>query len=149
MKILVKEVETLHLHMAQQKELVFTTDVKTGINAYADPVFINVVLRNLVANAIKFTPKGGKVHIRAWEELDKIYCSVTDTGVGMKPEYLEKLNKEGYLSSSRGTDQEIGTGLGLQLVKDLLEKNNGTLEIESKVEVGSTFKFTIPIFKED
>ncbi|MCK5691983.1 MAG: ATP-binding protein, partial [Bacteroidales bacterium] len=105
--------------------------------------------RNLVANAIKFTPKGGKVHIWAWEELDRIYCSVTDTGVGMKHEYLEKFNKEGYLSSSRGTDQEIGTGLGLQLVKDLLEKNNGTLEIESKVEVGSTFKFTIPIYKED
>ena len=149
MKILVKEVESLYLHMAQQKELAFTTDVKTGINAYADPVFINVVLRNLVANAIKFTPKGGKVHIWVWEELDRIFCSVSDTGVGMKPEYLEKFNKEGYLSSSRGTDQEIGTGLGLQLVKDLLEKNNGTLEIESKVEVGSTFKFTIPIYKED
>ena len=66
----------------------------------------------------------------------------------MKPEYLEQFKKDGYLSSSTGTDLEIGTGLGLQLVKDLLEKNNGTLEIESKAEVGSTFTFTLPIDKE-
>jgi len=146
---LVKDVEALYQHMALQKELVFTTDVKTGIKAYADPVLVNVVLRNLVANAIKFTRKGGSVHVRAWLELDQIYCSVIDTGVGMKPEYLEQFKKEGYLSSSSGTDQEIGTGLGLQLVKDLLEQNDGTLEIESKVEVGSTFTFTLPMDKED
>ena len=149
MKDLVKEVEVLYQHMALQKELVFTTEVKTSIRAFADPVYINIVLRNLVANAIKFTRKGGSVHVRAWQELDKIYCSVIDTGVGLKPEYLEQFKKEGYLSSSTGTDQEIGTGLGLQLVKDMLEKNNGTLEIESKAEVGSTFTFTLPMHKED
>jgi signal transduction histidine kinase len=149
MKDLVKEVEALYQHMALQKELAFTTKVKTGILAFADPVFINIVLRNLVANAIKFTRKGGSVHVRAWQELNKIYCSVIDTGVGLKPEYLEQFKKEGYLSSSAGTDQEIGTGLGLQLVKDMLEKNNGTLEIESKAEVGSTFTFTLPMYKED
>ena len=149
MKDLVKEVEALYQHMALQKELAFTTEVKTGTIAIADPVYINIVLRNLVANAIKFTRKGGSVHVRAWEELDKIYCSVIDTGVGLKPEYLEQFKKEGYLSSSAGTDQEIGTGLGLQLVKDMLEKNNGTLEIESKAEVGSTFTFTLPMHKED
>ena len=135
--------------MALQKELALSTEVKTGVRAYADPVFINIVLRNLVANAIKFTRKGGSVHVRAWQEMDKIYCSVIDTGVGLKPEYLEQFKKEGYLSSSAGTDQEIGTGLGLQLVKDMLEKNNGTLEIESKVEMGSTFTFTLPMDKED
>ena len=149
MKDLVKEVEVLYQHMALQKELAFTTEVKTSIRAFADPVYINIVLRNLVANAIKFTRKGGSVHVRAWQELDKIYCSVIDTGVGLKPEYLEQFKKEGYLSSSTGTDQEIGTGLGLQLVKDMLEKNNGTLEIESKAEVGSTFTFTLPMHKED
>jgi len=148
MKVLVNEVETLYNHMTQQKEVSLTCDVKPGIQAYADPVFINVVLRNIVANAIKFTRKGGSVHIRAWQELDKIYCSVVDTGVGMKAEYLEQFKNRGYLNSSKGTDQEIGTGLGLQLVKDLLEKNNGTLEIESKVDEGSTFTFTLPMKKE-
>ena len=91
----------------------------------------------------------GSVLIRAWQEQDKIYCSVADTGVGMKAEYLEQFKKDGYLSSSTGTDQEIGTGLGLQLIADLLEKNNGTLEIESKVNVGSTFTFTLPVKNED
>ena len=149
MKDLVKEVEALYQHMALQKELAFTIEVKPSVRAFADPVFVNIVLRNLVANAIKFTRKGGTVHVRAWQELDKIYCSVIDTGVGLKPEYLEQFKKEGYLNSSAGTDQEIGTGLGLQLVKDMLERNNGTLEIESKAEVGSTFTFTLPMYKED
>jgi len=148
MKNLIKEVEALYQHMASQKEIDLSSDVPTGIRAFADPVYINTVLRNLVANAIKFTRKGGTVHIRIWQEHDKIICSVVDTGIGMKAEYLEQFNKQGYLDSTKGTDQEIGTGLGLQLVRDLLEKNNGTLEIESKVEVGSTFTFTLPMVKE-
>lgn len=147
MEALLKEVSSLFQYMALQKELTFTSEAEQGISAYADPVLVNIVLRNLVANAIKFTRKDGSVHIKAWQELDKIYCSVIDTGVGLKPEYLEQFKKEGYLSSSSGTDQEIGTGLGLQLVKDLLEKNKGTLEIESKVEAGSNFTFTLPAAK--
>jgi signal transduction histidine kinase len=149
MKELLKDVGALYQHMAMQKELKFSSDVKTGLKAYADPVLINIVLRNLVANAIKFTRKGGSVHIRAWQEQDQVYCSVADTGVGMKAEYLEQFKKDGYMSSSIGTDQEIGTGLGLQLITDLLKKNNGTLEIESKVNVGSTFTFTLPVINED
>jgi signal transduction histidine kinase len=85
------------------------------------------------------------VEIQAWQEADKIKCSVADTGIGIKPEYLELFEKEGYLNSTTGTDQEIGTGLGLQLVKNLLEQNNGTLIIESKTEVGSTFTITLPV----
>jgi len=147
METLLKEVSSLFQHMAQQKELTFNSESEQGIRAYADPVLVNIVLRNLVANAIKFTRKDGSVQIKAWQELDKIYCSVIDTGVGLKPEYLEQFRKEGYLSSSGGTDLEIGTGLGLQLVKDLLEKNKGTLEIESKVDQGSNFIFTLPAAK--
>ena len=135
--------------MAVQKELKFTSDVKTGLKAWADPVLINIVLRNLVANAIKFTRKGGAVHIKVWQDMDQIYCSVADTGVGIKPEFLEQLKNKGYLNSLVGTDQEIGTGLGLQLITDLLEKHNGILEIESKADVGSTFTFTLPLKNEE
>ena len=142
---LVKEVGALYHHTALQKEIIYTTDLEPGIKAFADPVLIHIVLRNLVANAIKFTRKEGSVQIKAWQEQNRIYCSVIDTGIGMKTEYLEQFKKEGYLSSTEGTDQEIGTGLGLQLVTDLLEKNKGTLEIESKSNVGSTFTFTLPI----
>jgi signal transduction histidine kinase len=146
---LVKDVEALYKYMALQKELVFTTEVKKGLKAFADPVLINVVLRNLVGNAIKFTRKGGSVKIRAWQEQDQIFCSVADTGVGIKEEYLKQFKEDGYLNSSAGTDQEIGTGLGLQLINDLLKENNGTLEIESKTDVGSTFTFTLPKVNND
>jgi two-component system, sensor histidine kinase len=145
MNKMVKEVGALYHHMALQKEIVYTSDVERGIKAFADPVHIRIVLRNLVANALKFTRKDGSVQIKAWQEENRIHCSIVDTGVGMKSEYLKQFKKEGYLSSSEGTDQEIGTGLGLQLVTDLLEKNKGTLEIESKTNVGSTFTFTLPV----
>lgn len=145
MEPLLKEVGSLFQHMALHKELKFTSDSDQGIAAFADKVLVTIVLRNLVSNAIKFTPQKGSVKIRAWQEADIIKCTVTDTGIGIKPEYLELFEKEGYLNSTTGTDQEIGTGLGLQLVKDLLEQNNGTLIIESKTEVGSTFTITLPV----
>ena len=141
---LLKEVGALFQHMAIQKELEFTIDSEPGIKVFADQVTLNIVIRNLVSNALKFTPQKGKVSIRAWKESDKIKCSVRDTGVGIKPEFLELFEKEGQLSSTVGTDQEIGTGLGLQLVRELVEKNQGTIEIDSKLEVGSTFTITLP-----
>lgn len=149
MKEVVKDVVSLYQHMALQKELEFTNEVDKDVIAFADPVLINTVLRNLVSNAIKFTPKGGKVHIRVWREQERVYCSVADTGVGLSAEYLERFETEGYLESSEGTDQEIGTGLGLQLIKDMLEKNKGTLNIESKSNVGSTFTFTLPVTNDE
>jgi signal transduction histidine kinase len=144
MEPVLKEVISLFQHMATQKEITLRVDSDPGIAAFADRVLVNIVLRNLVSNALKFTPKKGKVEIRAWQEGNAIKCSVADTGIGIKPEYLALFNKEGELSSTIGTDQEIGTGLGLQLVRDLLEKNKGSLYIESKTEVGSTFTFTLP-----
>ena len=144
MEALLKEVGSLFQHMATQKELAFTCNSDQGIAAFADQVHVNIVLRNLVSNALKFTPQKGRVEIRAWQEADKIKCSVADTGVGIKAEYLELFKKEGQLSSTAGTDQEIGTGLGLQLVRDLLEINKGTLDIESKTGEGSLFTITLP-----
>jgi len=144
MEELIHEVEALYQHMAIQKEIAFSSEVQPGIITFADPILANIILRNLVANAIKFTRQGGSVRIKAWQELNQIHCSVVDTGVGLKPEFLEQFEKEGYLGSSAGTDQEVGTGLGLQLVKDLLEKNKGSLKIKSTVGEGSTFSFILP-----
>ena len=71
--------------------------------------------------------------------------SVVDTGIGINPEILEQFQTQGRLVTTSGTESELGTGLGLQLVKDLVEKNGGTLIIESKPNKGSTFTFTLPI----
>lgn len=144
----VTEVVALFQHMAVQKEITVTSDVESRLAAWADPILINIVLRNLLANAIKFTHKDGTIHIRAWKEENNIFCAVADTGIGMKSEFLEQFQKDGYLSSSTGTDQEIGTGMGLQLVKDLLNKNEGKLSIESAPDKGSTFTFSLPVAKE-
>jgi signal transduction histidine kinase len=141
---LLKEVGALFQHMAVQKDLEFTINSEPGLRVFADQATLNIVIRNLVSNALKFTPQKGKVEIRAWKEADKIKCSVKDTGIGIKPEFLELFEKEGQLTSTTGTDQEIGTGLGLQLVRELVKKNHGTLDIESKMEVGSTFTISLP-----
>lgn len=142
---LIQEVESLFLHMAAQKELEFKTDIQHGITVYADRALINIVVRNLVSNAIKFTPREGSVNIRVQQEGNVVRFSIADTGIGIKPEILEQFTLQGQLDSSSGTEREIGTGLGLQLVKDLIEKNGGDLIIESKPNEGSTFTFTLPI----
>jgi len=142
---LLKEVSALYQHMAIQKELKFTMNSEPGITVFADRVTMNIVVRNLVSNALKFTPQKGKVEIRAWKESGMLMCSVRDTGIGIKAEFLELFEKEGQLTSTPGTDHELGTGLGLQLVRELVKKNQGTLQVESKTEVGTTFTLTLPL----
>jgi signal transduction histidine kinase len=102
------------------------------------------VVRNLVSNALKFTPKKGKVRLQVSEAGNKVQIKVSDTGVGMDQEALRSLLKFGQLDSTPGTDQEIGTGLGLQLATDLVEKNGGILQVESTPGEGSVFTFTLP-----
>lgn len=140
---LVREVESLFAHMAIQKKVEFTSSVPPGTLAYADKDLVNIIIRNLVSNAMKFTPAKGRVEILGWQEGETIFVSVKDTGIGIKPEILEKFHDEGQLASSLGTDKEIGTGLGLQLVSDLVEKNHGSLKVESTPDKGSSFTFTL------
>ena len=130
--------------MATQKELEFTTDVAPRISAFADKALVNIIVRNLVSNAIKFTPRNGSIHIIVRPEGKFVQFSVTDTGIGINPDILDQFQNQGHLESSSGTESELGTGLGLQLVNDLVEKNGGTLLIESSPKEGSTFTFTLP-----
>lgn len=144
---LLDDVGSLFQHMAVQKEISFVLHSEPGLAAFADRATLSIVVRNLVSNALKFTPQKGKVEVRAWKEADKVKFYVKDTGVGIKAEFLELYEKEGQLSSTAGTDQEIGTGLGLHLVRELVQKNQGNLDIESSMEVGSTFTITLPVDK--
>jgi signal transduction histidine kinase len=139
----VADVESLFSHMAVQKRIELTSDVHPGTLAYADKALVNIIIRNLVSNALKFTPAGGKVDIRVWPEGEKVFVSVTDTGIGINPETLEKFNDERQLATTIGTDKEIGTGLGLQLVSDLVKRNHGILKVDSTPGKGSSFTFTL------
>jgi signal transduction histidine kinase len=105
---------------------------------------ITTVVRNLVANAIKFTPQGGNIKIQASEKQNEIVISIVDTGVGMSEATIQKLFRIDSKVSTIGTANEKGTGLGLVLCKDFVEKNGGRLWVESEEGKGSTFSFSIP-----
>jgi signal transduction histidine kinase/uncharacterized protein HemY len=108
---------------------------------------INTVIRNLVSNAIKFTPPGGKISLAISGKEGKVMISIRDTGVGMPPPVIEKLFRIDTKHSTKGTADEKGTGLGLILCKEFVEKNGGEIWVESTVGKGSTFSFTLPATK--
>lgn len=110
---------------------------------------ITTVVRNLVSNAIKFTPAGGQIKINALENHSNVVVSVADTGVGMSEAVIRNLFRIDSKHSTLGTANEKGTGLGLVLCKDFVEKNGGRLWVESKEGAGSTFFFTIPKSREN
>jgi len=101
-------------------------------------------LRNLISNAIKFTPKKGKVEVNALTNDKYAEISVSDNGTGMTKETTAKLFRIDANLSTQGTENERGTGLGLILCKEFVEKNGGKIWVESESGKGSTFKFILP-----
>jgi len=118
------------------------------INILADIDMLQMVLRNLISNAIKFTNNGGAINISAEQTPSNITISVSDNGIGIKPEKLTKLFDISQFQTTAGTAEEKGTGLGLILCKEFVEKHGGKIWVESEPGKGSEFKFTIPIYTE-
>ena len=110
---------------------------------WADRDMINLVLRNLVSNAIKYSPVGGHIFIGADEKLSTAEVYVKDSGKGITPEEMQKIEGQEFYTTN-GTVQEQGTGLGLMLCKEFLVKNKGQLRIESEPGKGSIFTFILP-----
>ena len=100
---------------------------------------MKVVLRNLVSNAIKFTPDEGTITVSATEKNGKTIISVADSGIGISEEDLPKVLNPNTHHTTYGTNREAGSGLGLTLCKDFVEKNDGTIWVESELGKGSTF----------
>ena len=127
-----------------------TIDFSTGdhITVFADVDMFKAVLRNLVSNAIKFTNAGGTISITANQTDSNITISVSDNGIGIAPHNLMKLFEMAEVSTTKGTAEETGTGLGLLLCKEFVEKHGGKIWVESEVGKGSDFKFTLPIYAE-
>ncbi|MHC1737726.1 MAG: PAS domain S-box protein [Ignavibacteriaceae bacterium] len=130
---------------AAKKEITIEKQIPESLQFYADEKMINSVIRNLLSNALKFTPRGGKVIISA-KEIDSgaVELTVRDYGVGMSEDYLAKLFKLDEKVGTEGTEGESSTGLGLLLCKEFVEKNNGTIRVESELGKGSAFHITIP-----
>jgi signal transduction histidine kinase len=130
---------------ANNKNITITVVEADNINVFADVNMLNTILRNLISNAIKFTNNGGRINISAQQNNSGVTISVSDNGIGIGPEVLSKLFDITQMYSSRGTNDEKGTGLGILLCKEFVEKHGGKIWIESELGKGSEFKFTLPL----
>ena len=134
----IKLLNSLHL-----KEIKILNGILPASFAIGDTNMINLVLRNLLTNAIKFSEAGGSIDVNAKEMDDHFIVSVKDYGVGITPEIQKILFEKTTGYSTRGTANEKGTGLGLILCKEFVERNGGKIWLESELGKGSTFYFTI------
>jgi len=133
------------IELASKKEIGIDFNIPENLTVYADDNMLWSIIRNLVSNAVKFTPNGGKVTITAKPiPGDMVEVSIKDTGIGMNPEMVENLFKLDIDTSRKGTENEPSTGLGLILCKEFVEKHGGRLRVESEEGTGSTFHFTLP-----
>lgn len=132
---------------AVKKKIRLVNEVASSTIIVADSNMVHTVIRNLISNAIKYTGEDGSITVSAKETNGQIETSVTDTGIGIKPENLEKLFRIDVNYSTKGTANEMGTGLGLILCKEFINKNKGDIWIESDLGKGSSFKFTLPAGK--
>jgi signal transduction histidine kinase len=139
----VEENFRLHKLAADKKNLELRNNVSKEIFVNADQSMITAVIRNLIGNAIKFTA-AGNVIVDASNENGFVKVSVSDTGIGILPEHADKIFRNDSFYTTRGTENERGTGLGLILCKEFVEKNGGGISVESTIGKGSRFVFTIP-----
>jgi two-component system sensor histidine kinase/response regulator len=142
----VNEVYNLTSGSANKKDIVLTFDCLDEVLVYADMNMIRTVLRNLVSNAVKFTHRQGHIHIKAYLDGPYGVVQVSDNGIGISPENLNKLFKIDSDYSSLGTEKESGTGLGLILCQEFVNMNKGKIEVESKLGDGSVFRVKVPCF---
>lgn len=128
---------------ADLKSLRLSNNVPAQIAVHADKEMLKVILRNLLSNAIKFSYPQGAIAVSASEQEAMVYISVRDEGVGISPENLKKLLARKHLTT-QGTQREKGTGVGLNLCREFVKKHGGKMTIESEVNKGSTFTFSLP-----
>lgn len=142
---LINAVESKLNDTAEQKSISISTEYQHhDATVFCDREMISAVLRNLIYNAIKFTNTGGAIVISVEQNLNELLVAVSDNGVGIKKEIIEKLFRIDQTCSTKGTYNEDGTGLGLILCKEFVDKHGGEIWVESEVGKGSMFCFTIP-----
>jgi signal transduction histidine kinase len=142
---LVKMIMDLQYNQASRKNIELINFMAEGIKIVADSNMINTVIRNLVSNAIKFTNPGGKIEVGGSIQSEEMKIFVKDNGVGMDKKTANKLFRIDQTFTTEGTNQEAGTGLGLILCKEFIDKHNGNIKVESMPDKGSTFTITLPI----
>ncbi len=141
---IVKENINLLSEIAENKSIKIVSQVAINTMAWSDPDQIDIVIRNLLSNALKFTPKDGLITIKAIEKEAYWEVAIQDTGIGIDKEAQEKIFAKNSNLTTYGTNNEKGTGLGLTLCKEMIENNNGTIWVKSTSRKGTCFYFTLP-----
>lgn len=142
---LINEVKFISAQQAQLKKIEIKCEVNDNTQTFADREMTRMILRNLVSNAIKFTPENGAIILKVRNTKTDTHFTVIDTGIGIAPEHLERLFLIDNKLSKPGTIGELGTGLGLILCKEFIENQGGQIWAHSSPGVGSEFHFTIPL----
>ncbi len=130
------------------KKISLAININSNQKIFADDDMLALLLRNLISNAIKFSHSGGTVEVTAFEEDDMVLVVVSDTGVGIKQENIPKLFRIDIQFTTHGTNKESGNGLGLVLCKEIIEKHGGKIWVESEINKGTQFFFTLPLKSE-
>ena len=144
-KRLVDNVASLYEQNLKNKEIEFINSLKPNFFVFADKSMTETIFRNLISNAIKFTYPGGRIIISSEIENEMIIIKIKDSGVGIEQENILKLFRVDAGFSTKGTTEESGTGLGLIICKELAEKQQGKIWVESKKNEGSTFYLSVPV----
>lgn len=145
LNILTNDMIKLYVTAAKSKEISLLSNVKEGVIIKADENAMNVIFRNFISNAIKFTPELGEININAISDEDKVILSFEDTGIGMEDSKAATLFDFEGRSEVLGTKGERGIGLGLKLCKHFIDQHGGRINVKSEINKGTTFSITIPV----
>jgi signal transduction histidine kinase len=141
----IQENINLHKLLAEKKGIMLLSPDQEEIYAYGDRDMINSVIRNLMTNAVKFTDRDKKVKVEVSTRNKELEVSVIDEGIGIEQENIKRLFRIDEKFKSTGTAGEKGTGLGLIICREFVEKNGGEIKVQSKPGEGTTFSFTLPM----
>lgn len=141
---IVEENIALLSEIAEAKNITLVNRIEPNCQIWSDPNQIDIIIRNLLSNALKFTPNNGQIIIGAIQKIKTCEIYVKDNGMGMSEDIISKLFEKDSNHTTYGTNDEKGTGLGLSLCKEMVEKNNGKIWVHSALGKGSSFYFTIP-----
>ncbi len=142
--LLADETSDLLMQSTKNKSIKLLNQIPESIFIDADKDMLSTIIRNLISNAVKFTSRGGEITIKAENKQQFTEITVKDNGIGISKKTQSKLFDISENTSTEGTDNEEGTGLGLILCKEFTEKHGGKIWVESEIGKGSSFSFTVP-----
>ncbi|ASB49204.1 ATP-binding protein [Alkalitalea saponilacus] len=145
LKVICTDVVQNMKEVANAKNITINHSLAEDLLIYADKNMLSSILRNLISNSIKFTNRNGRIEIHAEADHTNAIVTVSDNGIGMEPEEINKLFGISQIFTTEGTENEKGSGFGLLICKEFVERHGGKIWVESKAGKGSDFKFTIPL----